>query len=143
MRSKSLTRRAIFAALSFTFAGTLFSQSLEKHQQSGKATPDLMASIAKLDTYRYEKRQETVSNDTLKPVVGSLAKTDTSVDRLLTPPNLNTIASVPEKSPSHKGFVRVGPDLLPLNVRFNQLALSSYGSVPAVMRLSFGHKPQD
>ena len=49
MRSKSLTRRAIFAALSFTFAGTLFSQSLENHQQSGEATPNLMASITKSD----------------------------------------------------------------------------------------------
>ena len=140
MRSKSLTRRAIFAALSFTFAGTLFSQSLENHQQSGKATPDLMASITKSDAYHYERAQESVSNDTVKPVIGSLAKTDTSVDRLLTPPNFNTIASVQEKSASHNGVVRVGPDLLPLNVRFNQLALPSFGAVPAVMRLTFGRK---
>jgi len=132
MRSKSLTRRAIFAALSFTFAGTLFSQSLENHQ--------LMASITKSDAYHYQKAQESVSNGTVNPVIGSLAKTDTSVDKLLTTPNFNTIASVQEKSASHNGVVRVGPDLLPLNVRFNQLALPSFGAVPAVMRLTFGRK---
>ena len=132
MRSKSLTRRAIFAALSFTFAGTLFSQSLESHQ--------LMASITKSDTYHYQKAPESVSNDTVKPVIGSLAKTDTPVYRLLTPPNFNTIASVQEKTASHNGVVRVGPDLLPLHVRFNQLALPSFGATPAVMRLTFGRK---
>ena len=140
MRSENLTRRAISAALFVTFAGTLFSQSMEKNQQSREATPDLMASITKSDTFQYERPQEGMSQATVVPSVGSLTKTNTSVDGMLTPPMFNTIAWVQEKSPAHNSIVRVGPDVLPLNVRLDPTVLPRYGAAPAVMRLSFGRK---
>ena len=140
MRSENLTRRAISAALFVTFAGTLFSQSLEQNQQSREATPDLMASITKLDTVRYERPQEGMSKEAAAPSVGSLTNTKTSVDRTLTPPKFNTSAWVQEKSPAHDSIVRVEPDVLPLDVRLDPTALPRYGAAPAVMRLTFGHK---
>ncbi len=140
MRSKNLTRRAMYAALSFTFAGTLFSQTLEKNQQSGEATPNLMASITKFDISRYETPQEGVSKETVPPIAGSLSKADSSIDLMLTPPKFNTMASVQEKSPAHNSAIRVEPDVLPLNVRLDPTYLQRYGAAPAVMRLSFGRK---
>jgi hypothetical protein len=144
-RSKSLIHRALSAALFVTFAGTLFSQSIEKDQQSQAATPDLMASITKLDMSRYERPQESVSQasvskDTAAPIPGSLSKPYTSLDGTLTLPKFNTIANVQEKGVTHNSFVRVSPDVLPLNVRLDPTALPQYGAAPAVARLSFGRK---
>jgi hypothetical protein len=140
MKSKSLTRQATYVVFSFTFAGALFSQSVEKNQQSTEATPILMASITKPDTPRYEKPEKSVSQHTETPVAGSLLRTDTSVERMSFSPKLNTIAWVPEKSPSHNSPVRVEPDVLPLNVRLDPMVTEKYGAAPAVVRLSFGRK---
>jgi len=140
MRSKSLTRRAMYATLSFTFAGTLFSQSLEKNQQSGEAAQNLIASITKFDISQYETPREGVSKETVTPIAGALSKADSSVDRMLTPPHFNTMAWDQEKSPAHNSAIRVGPDVLPLSVQLDPTYLQGYGAAPAVMRLSFGRK---
>jgi hypothetical protein len=100
----------------------------------------LMASITKLDTPQYEKPERNVSQHTETPIVGSLLKMDTSVDRMSFSPKLNTIAWVPEKSSVHKGAIRVEPDVLPLNVRLDPTASEKFGAAPALVRLSFGRK---
>ena len=144
MRSKSLTRKALFAALFAAFAGTLFSQTVENKQQSAEAAPTLMASLTKLDTARYERPQVVVNKDTAAPSIGSLTTASTALEQMLAPakfsaPKFNAMG-VQEKGGERNSFVRVEPDLLPLSVRLDPTELASYGAAPAVVRVSFGRK---
>jgi hypothetical protein len=140
MKSMNLTHPAISAALFVTFAGVLFSQTAEKNHQSGEATQELMAANIRLDTVRYERPEEGMSKEASPSSPGTLGIPKTSVDPMLTLPKFNIVTWVPEKTPAHGSFVRVEPDVLPLNVRLDPTALTTYGAAPAVMRLSFGRK---
>jgi hypothetical protein len=140
MKSKSLTRQATCVAFFFSFGGVLFSQNLEKNQQSKETTPFLMASITKLDTPRYEKPEQNVSQHTETPIISPLFKMNTSVDHMSFSPKLNTIAWVPEKGAAHNNAIRAEPDVLPLYVRLDPAVSEKFGAAPAVVRLSFGRK---
>ena len=120
MRDKNFSRQA---ALFFTFAGMLLSQTPDSAPQDVTVTP----------TARLSK--------VASPTKPTLATTGSRADHPLTAPKLNTMMAVQDQGAKHSSSFGIGPGELPLYVRLHPIsATEMYGAAPAVVRLRFGQK---
>lgn len=118
MRDKNLPLQA---ALFFTLAGMLLSQTPDSTRQEVTVTPASQpASVA----------------PTTKPAIAG-----TRVDHPLKAPKFSTTMATQDEGTKHSSSFGVAPGELPLYVRLHPISATElYGAAPAVVRLRFGQK---
>jgi hypothetical protein len=156
MQHKNLSRHAGTAALFFTFAGVLLSQTPGTDSDSttspeliALSTPRSMSNYSVPDAGRDEKSQNLTSLATspspntsslTNPTKPARVMPGTPADPTLLASKLNTTASVREQSTKRNSLIGVQPGSMPLDVRMDPTASQKYGAAPAMVEIRIGRK---